>query len=265
VEREKQVMSLGLLDRVLEQVAPFTREVCLHLMGEPLGHPNFEACLDLCEKHGTLVTLTTNGTLLSSQNQSLLLKPIVRQVNFSIHSFEANFKDQDPSRYMNRIFEFTDQALRVRPELYVNYRLWDLADPVSLTKTNQILRDQIELRYGLKLDPQTINLQKKKSYKIMGRLYLHLDSRFEWPSLNQPIRSEKGYCYALSNHFGVHADGTVVACCLDKEANLALGSIEKQSVTEILNSQRAVKMREGFKSRKLVEELCKRCDYIKRF
>jgi MoaA/NifB/PqqE/SkfB family radical SAM enzyme len=264
VRREKRIMDPGLFRKIIRQVAPLTDEVCLHLMGEPLGHPELAAFLGVCEEFKTPVNFTTNGTLLDPTRSAILLKPIVRQVNFSVQSFEANFAEQDVSRYLAKVFAFTRQALRERPDLYINYRLWDLADPVSLTEKNRQVREKIEREFGFAM-PSGIDLRKKKGYRIEGRLYLNFDSRFEWPSLEQPLRSSRGFCHGLSNHFGIHADGRVVPCCLDKEAVLELGDCAELPIQEILEGTRARSIREGFSRGELVEDLCRRCPFIARF
>ena len=69
----------------------------------------------------------------------------------------------------------------------------------------------------------------------------------------------------LRNHFGIHADGTVVPCCLDKEANIRLGNIQENRLEQILANDRARNMREGFERRELREELCRKCSFISRF
>lgn len=129
VHRQKKVMSEDLFRKVLAQVAPLTEEVCLHLMGEPLGHPRLSEFVDLCAEYGVPINLTSNGTLLNEKRQEILLRPIVRQVNFSVHSFEANFGERDVLPYMAKLFAFTRQAFALRPDLYINYRIWDLTDP----------------------------------------------------------------------------------------------------------------------------------------
>ncbi len=265
VHREKKVMGLSLFQKILAQVGPLTEEVCLHLMGEPLGHPQLSEFVDLCAEYQVPVNFTTNGTLLNERRVEILLRPIIRQVNFSVHSFEANFGERDVTPYLNKVFDFTRQAFESRPDLYINYRIWDLHDPVSLTPTNARIRAAIETEYGFILDAGSIDLRRKKSYRVTNRLYLNLDSRFEWPSLAAPFRSETGFCHGLSNHFGIHADGAVVPCCLDKEANLKLGDVENQPITDILASPRATRIAQGFEARKCVEDLCQRCDFIKRF
>ncbi|MBC7740984.1 MAG: SPASM domain-containing protein, partial [Bdellovibrionaceae bacterium] len=60
-------------------------------------------------------------------------------------------------------------------------------------------------------------------------------------------------------------DGTVVPCCLDKEGNIPLGQIQEQSLLDILASERAQNILKGFKQKKLIENLCQRCQYIERF
>jgi radical SAM protein with 4Fe4S-binding SPASM domain len=112
---------------------------------------------------------------------------------------------------------------------------------------------------------EKIDVSFKKSKNIQGRIYFHFDSRFKWPSLMDPLISEHGFCHALSQQIGIHADGTVIPCCLDKEAGIPLGNILEQGFEEILNSEKLIKMREGFKKHLLTEELCRKCTYIKRF
>ena len=48
VIRDKQKMDLSLFETCIQQVAPLTDQVCLHLMGEPLLHPNLQEMVDIC-------------------------------------------------------------------------------------------------------------------------------------------------------------------------------------------------------------------------
>ena len=266
VERGKQVLTVTEFERVLSEVAPYTKEVVLHLLGEPLGHPHFGQILDLAYQYAVPVNVVTNGVLLTGDRPKLLKHPIVRQVSFSLHSFEANFPDRDPSVYVGRIKAFVQSALEERPDLYINLRLWDLSgvnagdSPVNLR-----MREILVFAFGFSWEDVTVNLLRRKSWRIAGRLYLHFDSRFDWPDISRSILQERGTCHALKGHIGIHADGTVVPCCLDHNAEMPLGNIFKQSLIEILESPRATAMRDGFARGELVEDLCKRCGFIERF
>jgi MoaA/NifB/PqqE/SkfB family radical SAM enzyme len=262
VERSKDVMNRELFERVIADAAPLAEQVCLHLMGEPLTHPHFPEFVRICAAHGLPVNLTTNGTLLNAERTEALLSPIVRQVNFSVHSFEANFPGQDIGPYLEKIFSFTRQAFEKRPDLYINYRLWNLESGED--GKNDALIARIERAFDVELGRQ-VDVRWRKGRHVVNRLYLHFDSRFEWPSPAAPLLSETGTCRALSSHLGVLTDGTVVPCCLDKEGVTVLGDARRQTLSEVLAGERAALMARGFAEGRLVEDLCRRCTFIARF
>jgi len=262
VAREKDVMSPDLFARIIADAAPLAEQVCLHLMGEPLTHPHLPRLIDICANAGLPVNLTTNGTLLNAGRSEALLHPIVRQINFSLHSFEANFPGQDIGPYLEKILTFTRLAFERRPDLYINYRLWNLAGEAS--GKNDALIARVESAFGVELD-RRVDVRWRKGKHVLNRLYLNFDSRFEWPSPNAPLRSETGTCRALSSHIGILTDGTVVPCCLDKEGVTVLGDARRQTLSDVLAGERAAAMARGFSEGRLVEDLCRRCTFITRF
>lgn len=265
VEREKKVLSTADFRKILKQVLPHTEQVCLHLMGEPLAHPEFREILNICDEENATIHLTTNGTFLSKYGFETFFKSkCLRQINFSLHSFKDNFPGQDMRPYLYDILQFSKEALKERPELYINYRLWNLPDPTGTKKENQDIVDHVCEFFQVPLN-ERVDVGFKKSKNIVGRTYFHFDTRFEWPNFSDPERGEKGFCHALSQQIGIHADGTVVPCCLDKEAGIPLGNVLETSFEEVLRSPRLVKMRDGFRQHILTEELCRKCTYIQRF
>jgi radical SAM protein with 4Fe4S-binding SPASM domain len=265
VERDKKILSSEQFRKILKQVVPHTDQVCLHLMGEPLAHPEFEQILQICNEEKAVIHLTTNGTFLSKFGfETFLNAPCLRQINFSLHSFRDNYPDKDVRPYLFDILQFSKEALTQRPELYINYRLWNLPSTTGSKVENQDIIDHITEFFQISVN-ERVDVALNKSKNLLGRIYFHFDTRFDWPSFNDPIRSEHGFCHALSQQIGIHADGTVVPCCFDKEAGIPLGNVLEQSFEEVLNSPRLKKIREGFQKHKLVEDLCQRCTYITRF
>lgn len=264
VLREKKMMSLDLFRRVIEQVAPLTELVCFHLMGEPLGHPQLSEMIRICEEQGVRIFFVSNGVLLREDKMQLLLNPTIQQVSFSLHSFADNFPDRDPTAYLNKIFSFTEIAFQERPDLYLNYRVWNLAEAKGNDHNSHQILQMVCDRFQIPV-PTEIDVRKRKSFQIKNRLYLHFDTEFIWPSLDLPVLGTNGRCHGLSSHFGILADGQVVPCCLDKEASIPLGNIAARPVLEILESPKAKNILEGFRRKKLVEDLCQRCQYIERF
>lgn len=264
VERKKGMMSPEDFTAILDQVAPLAKQICLHLMGEPLLHPQFPRLVEICAARGVRLFLVSNAVLLKERHTDILLSDVFEQLNFSLHSFRDNFGDADPTIYLNRIFNLTEKAFDRRPDLYINYRLWNLQDPRGGTESNRAMLTKVEERFGVTI-AGALDVRNRKSVRIKNRLYLHFDTEFVWPSMDLPHQGSRGTCYGLSSHFGILVDGTVVPCCLDKEGIISLGNIKEQPIQDILDSPRAQSMIKGFRSGKLVEELCQRCSYIERF
>ena len=65
--REPRFVSVEEFAALIEQVQPLTDYVYLHLMGEPLLHPQLGQILALCHRAGLKASLTTNGTLLGKR------------------------------------------------------------------------------------------------------------------------------------------------------------------------------------------------------
>jgi radical SAM protein with 4Fe4S-binding SPASM domain len=261
VEKDKKLMDLAEFEAILRQVVPLTEIVSLHLMGEPLAHPQFLQILEVCEKYQAQIDITSNGILIKKYALALINSSCVRQVNFSLQAFKDNFPKRDIEPYLLPIFEFTKMANELKPTLYINYRLWNQE---SNAADNEEIFTKIEAYFGLEIN-RNLELGAIKSKRIWNRLYLHFDSRFEWPSFSLPYQGTQGRCHGTVNHIGIHADGTVVPCCLDKDAVINLGNAKEQALSEILNSERFTKMRDGFLKGVLVEDFCQHCTFINRF
>ena len=61
----------------------YTDYLYLHVMGEPLLHPQLQALLETARALGFRVALTTNGTLLPARQALLLAAPALYKINRS--------------------------------------------------------------------------------------------------------------------------------------------------------------------------------------
>jgi radical SAM protein with 4Fe4S-binding SPASM domain len=261
VLRPKAIMELDPYEYILKQAAPLTKQVCLHLMGEPLLHPQLDDIFKTTEKYQAKLNLTSNGVLLDKKLPEILNTDCIEQLNFSLQSFKDNFPKKDFKQYFQKILIGVDQILRQRPEMYINLRLWNSGTEMI---ENEDVFSMLEHHFNLQINRQ-VDVSSIKSKKIVGRLYLHFDSRFDWPAFDYPDQGKLGFCYGLKTHFGIHANGEVVPCCLDKEAQMSLGNIFQAPLAEILNGDRATSIVQGFERGERVEKLCQHCSFIQRF
>jgi radical SAM protein with 4Fe4S-binding SPASM domain len=234
-------------------------------MGEPLLHPKLSDILDEAAKSGLKVNLTTNGTLLAKTEKLLLDSTALRQINISLHSFEANENQVTLLEYISQVLDFVIKA-QAETEIISSIRLWNMSsDEINYNnRQNAEIYRLIEQRLKMK-EPLSELLLTSLQLKVSNQIYLNMAQKFDWPLLEREIIGEQVFCFGLRDQIGVLVDGTVVPCCLDSEGKLALGNLYKYPFSEIINSERALRIYEGFSERRAVEELCKRCGYATRF
>ncbi|MBR3979287.1 MAG: radical SAM protein [Oscillospiraceae bacterium] len=237
--------------RVLQQLCGKTQYIYHHLMGEPLVHPLLPRFIQMAAAAGFHPMLTTNGTLLDRWGDPLLI-PELHKVNISLHSFEK--EPQEHSRYIRKVADFADKANQLG--IIISLRLWNNGfdagrNGTALALLQEMLTGQWE--------------ENTRGFRIRDRLFLEWGDRFSWPDQNAPDNGDRVFCHGLGDHFGILCDGTVVPCCLDSDGVIALGNVFREALSDILASPRAKAIAEGFRQRKAVEDLCRRCGYAQKF
>ncbi len=265
-KRKLEFMSIEMFGKILEQIKGHTDNVYFHVKGEPLLHPELDKFLDISHSLGFKVNITTNGTLINKAKDILLSRPSLRQISFSLHSFDGNEASQSKEEYIRNILSFTKEALK-RSETIISFRFWNLDENnvinLKQERNNQLLR-YIEKEFNLPYKIQE-KIMSERGIKIADRLYLNQDYQFKWPDIEQEDDDKTGFCYGLRNQSAILVDGTVVPCCLDGEGLINLGNINRTSFSEIVKSERARNIVDGFTRREAVEKLCRKCEYRKRF
>lgn len=264
-KRKYKFMEKEEFNHIIKEVKPFTDHIYFHLMGEPLLNENIECFLMESERNDLKVNLTTNGTLLNKNVDKLVNAKALRQINISLHSFEANEKTVELKEYINNVTDFIKKA-RENSDIICAIRLWNI-DSKELKGANGLNSDILKmLEENLELDFSLgEKLQESNKVKLKDKVYMNMAEKFEWPDIEIASIGEEVFCHGLRNQMGVLVDGTVVPCCLDSEGNINLGNVFKDSLKDILDGERATNIYEGFSRRRAVEELCKKCGYATRF
>lgn len=265
-KRKAEFMNIDTFNKILDQVKPYGEYIYFHVKGEPLLHPEIDKFLDLSYEKGFKVNITTNGTLIKKVKDKLIGKPALRQINFSLHSFDGNDKSEGKDEYIDDILSFAKEAVE-NTNMIIALRLWNLNkdnETNLLRKRNNHIIERIEEEFKLpyKIEEKII---PGRGIKLADRVYLNQDHEFQWPDLSNEDYGDRGFCYGLKNQIAILVDGTVVPCCLDGEGIIKLGDIKQSSFTEIVEGDRAANILKGFSERKVLEELCRKCGYREKF
>ena len=247
-KREPHFMTVDEFKKASSEIRPFADYLYFHLMGEPLLHPDIGTFLDIAGDLGFKVILTTNGTLLSSVADILLSSPALFKVSISLHSYEANKVCESLDSYLSDCFDFCKKASK--------------KGIISVLRLESLNNEIIAKMHSAFDGGTTKEWQEIYSgYKIDEKLFLEWGDLFEWPDIDGEEYGSDHGCYGLRDQIGVLCDGTVVPCCLDADGAIDLGNIFNTPLEDILNSERAKRLRQSFIDRNVCEELCRKCGY----
>jgi len=260
-----QTMSLEKFDDLNKQLKDVTNELAYHIVGDPLVLSNLQEYLEISKKNRLKVNITTTANNLNETHFESLMNETIRQINFSINSYNANSHKKTLKEYLEPILNFCEYAKEKRQHFFINLRIWNLDESQSAREFNKNVFDFVNEKFNCKIDIEKIYKEKPKNIKIDRMIFFNFDDYFNWPSLNNEFVSNKGFCYGLDSHFGVLSSGTVVPCCLDKDGIVNLGNTNTTRLKDILTSKKVKDIQNGFKNGEVIEELCQKCDYRKRF
>jgi radical SAM protein with 4Fe4S-binding SPASM domain len=259
-KRNARMMKLSEAEEVFGKLCGRVKTVLLHVMGEPLTHPDLASILDKAQELGLRVDITTNGTLLGVKADEILSHAgAINRVSISLHAPEGNGADISHGSYLKSVVDFGKRLSSLDKNTV--YRLWNLDTDERLGRNsaNAFLEEFLHSEYPGEWE------KRYSGYRIGQRAFLEYDGIFTWPSESEADEISEGTCHALRSQIAILSDGTVVPCCLDSDGSMPLGNIFDQALDEILASERAVRMLDGFRKKRFVEPTCKKCTYARRF
>ncbi len=264
-KRPLEFMTEESFEYIVSSIKHLTDQIYFHVMGEPLLHPKLSELLQISDRHGLKVNITTNAVLIHEAEDILLTSPAVKQVNFSLGSFEANSESLNLDDYIGNITSFILKA-QATTNIVSSLRLWNLDSHITKganswnDKIMALLEDHLSLGFSIKENCMTY-----RAGKLSNNVYVNIAQKFEWPDIDQTFSTERVFCYGLRDKIAILVDGTVVPCCHDSDGNIALGNIFETPIDAIIDSPRAKAMYKGFTDRKVEEELCQKCGFARKF
>ena len=256
-KRAKKMLSEAEFEQLTDALSGQVKFLYFHLMGEPLLHPSFPHFVKRAWEKGFYPILTTNGSLLKERGEQLL-EALPYKISISLHAPAANPAFADPD-YFNSCIDFAKRS--AAKGCISVLRLWNIGGDGE--RENEAILRRLHEAFPDEWAPS-----HRDSIRISrDKVFLEWGEHFDWPDLNAPSAcdDEPIFCRGLRDQIGVLCDGTVVPCCLDAEGTIALGNLFHAPLQDILESDRARAIYDGFTVHRAAEELCRRCGYAKKF
>lgn len=249
----KGLMSLATFERVIDQAAPYARDVNLFLGGEPLINKQLPQMIAHARKQGIKTRLHTNATLLDEAWSHALLDAGLDFLSFSFDGAdEATYQAARVGANFEAVGANIQRFAKLRAERGGGPRTvvqlierpeWDEAE-----RTRQ--REGLEARFG---GPGIDAIKPIRMHNFGGLLP---DDHFKAGRKFSP-------CSFLWYSLNVAYDGTVVPCCVDFARKYPVGDLTQQPLMDVWNGPLLVALRERMLAGPdavAEEPLCRGCD-----
>ena len=276
-----------------------SRMVFLHVMGEPLLHPHFVACVDEARKAGLTPALFTNATLLSGKAMEKIFDAGIKHITVSLNVTNEDgyatlgARDSFAAQEDRAAALLAERARRDRHDLHVDiqymvsegrtvagtgligsreaawetYRRWLLrlraaGTQASRSTATRPIADTASLANPLASENGDVSLRLPLDDGV--DLVMKAGCSFGnavIPAGMRLIPTRTGRCPFENpwRQMAVYVDGSVSFCNLDHENETNLGNLLDQSVEDIWGSPRMTRIRREMATQRVSEPVCQRC------
>jgi radical SAM protein with 4Fe4S-binding SPASM domain len=240
-ERPGGVMSLEDFQKIVKEIKSFHPRVAPQTWDEPLLTPNFFSYLQILKENGLVVTMDTNGLLLTEVAMNKLINLSVDSIFISVDAFYSHTYEK--VRGVNKLDFLIStilKFLKLRGEK--EYPRIGVSFVVEKENKNEV--DSFVEFWKDKVDVVRINEKFLEGRKI------------------ENFKAEtREPCWSLKDSLMIHYNGDAALCCVDNHYENNLGNVLNRSVLEVWNNEKFNHMRTLHDQGKWDETgICKDCD-----
>ncbi len=245
MKRQKGFMDNELFRKIIDEISGKTELVYLHGTGESLLHKKLFEYSKYAKSKGLYTCLSTNGMLMNSDLSKQLLNC---GLDFLIIAIDGGKKE-------------TYESIRIKG---------DFDKLVSNIKS--LLQIKKDMGSSTNICLQMIYMDENKDEiqyfkNLFTKSEKQMVDQFRFKPLyktyalrNKSVKHKKP-CFWLWNMMAITWDGTVSLCCMDFDAYYKFGNINKNSISEIWNSEEFCSLRKKHKKINYDSmKLCETCD-----
>ena len=208
-------LSFDEFKHIIDEIKDYANGIYLHVLGEPLLHPELFDFIDYASKY-LKVSLTTNGHLIKKHYLRLANSPLyVLNISLQslIHSNNAEIEEY---------FKMLDLLIKERKnKLAIHLRIWNDKGDNTTSKLNN------------KLD----ELIKKYHFAEYPYVNISVAEEFDWPNITDEDNLIDCSCLGGKSQMGILVNGDITICCLDYLGHTKLGNIYESKFNDILNNE----------------------------
>ena len=267
VDRKKKSMDVELFEKVMDEVGPHLLTASLWAWGEPLLHPHLQEILAIANRHEVVTFVSTNGQLFKKDR---VIEALTNEPPTHLIVAVDGLSDETNSQFrvgakLEPILEGVKRIAEIKKERNLQFPIIHMRFIVMQHNQHEASR-LVEFAKDHHFDLLTIRtlsiIDTKQEDK--HQVFNPTDEEFQSYDYKNGNRQERNdfICQEPFWFPTVFADGTVVACEQDYNAQQAFGKIsEQRSFKDIWYGEQAEKVRKTIRDKPQCLSFCQNCPY----
>lgn len=237
-------MKFPLFKKIIDEAAPFVELVYLHILGEPLLHPQMFKFIQYAKKKGIKVGFSTNVMLLDKAKSKKLLSS---GIDYIILAMDGATKETYEKIRVGGHFKQVEKNIKTFLQMKKKIK----KPPFVVIQFIRVPENEKEA-----------DLFSKK-WRGKGADAIRIKNIIPARDKDRHGKPQTApYCFHIFCQLNILSDGTVVACCEDVHGYYPLGNVKNQSLKEIWNGPKMRTLRrKNFQKKREEINICKTCFY----
>ena len=258
MNRERGFMDIGLFNKIIADIEPYLYNINLYFQGEPMLHPLFFSFLR--NSRNTKTVVSTNGHFLSKENAARIVRSGLSKLIISLDGLDqSTYSEYRRDGCLNTVIDGLKNVMEAKKHCNspMKTELQFLVNKLNERQIPQIKALATRLKIHLKLKSmQIINKEEIVSWQPLNERF----RRYKIKDGEYVIKSSlPDRCARLWFNPVITWNGKVIPCCFDKNADYAMGDLNKDSFREIWNGPKYRIFRKSILSGRHMIGICRNC------
>jgi radical SAM protein with 4Fe4S-binding SPASM domain len=263
LRRRKGNTEMKVYDHCINQIKKTTLWFLLYFQGEPFLHPELFRMIEKARRNNLYTILSTNGHFLNATNCERIIQSGLNRIIISLDGTEeATYSQYRKNGDFHKVTEGIKQLVKTKKAMKTRAPLIILQFLVFRHNQDQVKTIK-ELGKSLGVDSVQVKSAqiynyREKTEKIPTKTKY---SRYSFKSNNEPELKSKlnNKCRRLWYTTVITADGKIVPCCFDKQADYTMGNVLQNPFQKTWQNEAYKNFRQKVLTHRRAISICKNC------
>lgn len=260
--RSNKLIDLDLYKRIIDEVEPNLLHLLLYFQGEPFLSPTIFDMITYADNKNIYTATSTNGQSIDQTVASKIVKSGLKKIIISLDGVtQETYETYRVGGNLNKTLQAI-KFINVEKKAQ-NSRFPAIELQMIIFRHNE---HEIEAfkKIARKMKVQKITIKTAQIYNYTEKTELiptiKKYSRYKTINGNWELKKKlHNRCLRMWQSAVITTDGELLPCCFDKNADFSYGNLNKYSVKELWNNDKALSFRKRILSNRKSIDMCQNC------